>query len=255
MGNAGSSKTAQHCHLSHQPSTNGGQQHDPQASRRKRSIELPDLDQSLGFTQRLGRPFLESIFFPLMSLSLTMAAADEREITHLEHAVMEESRSESDYYPKPEAFLRLNGPPDATCPGFNILGAATASPPHEPSADRQTDDHDIWTTKIPHDVFHFTSEEDDDNSEISSSVESVASSGPLTPPHAPPQLPAQLRKAVLNEGSLVPEGSGDDNSILPRPEHSVIDHLLASPINKGYFSVAVTKRYKHKVGTDRLNVI
>jgi 5'-AMP-activated protein kinase beta subunit, interaction domain len=152
---------------------------------------------------------------------------------------------------EPEASLRPDGPPDAIGPpyqSFDRLATAKESAPRQPrqSPTQTLEDGATWTTKIPHDVFLYTSEEDED-SKISSSIDS---SGPLMPPHPPPQLPAQLRKAVLNEAVLVPEGSGDDNSIIPLPEHSVIDHLLASPINKGYFSVAVTERYKQKVRLD-----
>lgn len=63
----------------------------------------------------------------------------------------------------------------------------------------------------------------------------------------PPTLPAQLEKGVLNATVLVAKGSGDDNSILPRPDHSVLNHLAASPIKGGLLSVGVTTRYRQKV--------
>jgi len=69
----------------------------------------------------------------------------------------------------------------------------------------------------------------------------------LVHPVAPPSLPAQLQRGVLNSIVLVAQGSGDDNSLLPKPDHSVIDHLAASPITKGLLSVGVTKRYRKKV--------
>lgn len=71
----------------------------------------------------------------------------------------------------------------------------------------------------------------------------------LLHPVAPPSLPAQLQRGVLNSIVLVAQGSGDDNSLLPKPDHSVIDHLAASPITKGLLSVGVTKRYRKKFVT------
>lgn len=73
---------------------------------------------------------------------------------------------------------------------------------------------------------------------------------PPPPPSAgvpPPSLPAQLEKGPLNHAAYVTQGSGDDNSILPKPDHSVINHLAASPIKGGFLSVGVTTRYKRKV--------
>lgn len=63
----------------------------------------------------------------------------------------------------------------------------------------------------------------------------------------PPSLPAQLERGVLNATVLVAKGSGDDNSLLPKPDHSVLNHLAASPIKGGLLSVGVTTRYRRKV--------
>lgn len=65
----------------------------------------------------------------------------------------------------------------------------------------------------------------------------------------PPTLPAQLEKGVLNATVLVAKGSGDDNSLLPKPDHSVLNHLAASPIKGGLLSVGVTTRYRRKVSS------
>ena len=70
----------------------------------------------------------------------------------------------------------------------------------------------------------------------------------------PPILPAQLEKGVLNATVLVAKGSGDDNSILPKPDHSVLNHLAASPIKGGLLSVGVTTRYRRKVSAELLRV-
>ncbi|KAI8460737.1 hypothetical protein BY996DRAFT_6409149 [Phakopsora pachyrhizi] len=62
----------------------------------------------------------------------------------------------------------------------------------------------------------------------------------------PPKLPAQLKEGILNITSRIPEGTVDDNSLLTRPDHSVLNHLAASPIKQGLLSVGVTSRYKRK---------
>jgi hypothetical protein len=41
---------------------------------------------------------------------------------------------------------------------------------------------------------------------------------------------------------------GDDNSVLPLPSHSVVNHLATSAIRNGVLAVATTTRYKAKVG-------
>ena len=66
---------------------------------------------------------------------------------------------------------------------------------------------------------------------------------------SPPHLPASLAKGVLNDSNIVAQGSGDDNSILPIPDHTAIDHLAASPITKGLLSVGMTKRFRRKFVT------
>lgn len=40
---------------------------------------------------------------------------------------------------------------------------------------------------------------------------------------------------------------GDDNSVLPLPSHSVVNHLATSAIRNGVLAVATTTRYKAKV--------
>lgn len=48
------------------------------------------------------------------------------------------------------------------------------------------------------------------------------------------------------EFSLSPIG-GDDNSVLPLPSHSVVNHLATSAIRNGVLAVGSTTRYKAKV--------
>lgn len=76
--------------------------------------------------------------------------------------------------------------------------------------------------------------------------------GPPVPP--PPSLPRQLEKVILNSSpanpALAPPGGMvDDNSILPAPNHVVLNHLTASAIKGGVLAVGTTTRYKRKYVT------
>jgi 5'-AMP-activated protein kinase beta subunit, interaction domain len=67
----------------------------------------------------------------------------------------------------------------------------------------------------------------------------------------PPALPRQLEKVILNStpatDSLQTGGAVDDNSVLPAPNHVVLNHLTASAIKSGVLAVGTTTRYKRKV--------
>lgn len=68
----------------------------------------------------------------------------------------------------------------------------------------------------------------------------------------PPTLPRHLEKVILNSTPKELEGTvggagGDDNSILPVPNHVVLNHLTASAIRNGTLAVGTTTRYKRKV--------
>lgn len=81
------------------------------------------------------------------------------------------------------------------------------------------------------------------------------------PPPPPPSLPRQLEKVILNSSpaSLQPPPAPhsayagpppvDDNSILPAPNHVVLNHLTASAIKGGVLAVGTTTRYKRKYVT------
>lgn len=126
------------------------------------------------------------------------------------------------------------------------------------------DDFATWTQEIPHELEEWGEwelERDQIESDWLNANPNPTSStpGPIYPPQPtsismglqclppPPSLPAQLEKGPLNHAAYVTMGSGDDNSILPKPDHSVINHLAASPIKGGFLSVGVTTRYKRKV--------
>ncbi|KAF9517258.1 carbohydrate-binding module family 48 protein [Hydnum rufescens UP504] len=69
-------------------------------------------------------------------------------------------------------------------------------------------------------------------------------------PH-PAALPRHLEKVILNaqrhgRDRAVMEGVRDDNSVLPIPNHVVLNHLGTSAIKNGVLAVATTMRYHKK---------
>lgn len=124
----------------------------------------------------------------------------------------------------------------------------------------ENEEDEEWTQEIPKELVEWGEwEAERDALENESAISIAGAEAPpskpareLPPPPAssgvpPPSLPAQLEKGPLNHAAYVTQGSGDDNSILPKPDHSVINHLAASPIKGGFLSVGVTTRYKRKV--------
>ncbi|KAF9113539.1 galactose metabolism- protein [Mortierella sp. AM989] len=61
------------------------------------------------------------------------------------------------------------------------------------------------------------------------------------PNDPPPALPPHLEKVILNN---VP--SKEDNSVLPVPNHVVLNHLYACSVKEGVLSIGVTARYRKK---------
>ena len=69
----------------------------------------------------------------------------------------------------------------------------------------------------------------------------------------PPQLPRQLEKVILNAGvahNQVPINTNaalvDDNSVLPAPNHAVLNHLATGAIKNGVLAMGTVTRYKNK---------
>ena len=69
----------------------------------------------------------------------------------------------------------------------------------------------------------------------------AASSIEEVPP--PPSLPLFLGKSILNGTSLMK----DDASVLPMPNHTVLNHLSTSSIRNEILATSLTTRYKRKV--------
>ncbi|CAG8442650.1 6769_t:CDS:2 [Ambispora gerdemannii] len=61
----------------------------------------------------------------------------------------------------------------------------------------------------------------------------------------PPSLPPHLEKVLLNSSAV----SKEDNSVLPVPNHVVLNHLYACSIRDGVMAVASTARYRKKYVT------
>ncbi|CAO1633877.1 unnamed protein product [Sympodiomycopsis kandeliae] len=114
-----------------------------------------------------------------------------------------------------------------------------------------------WVQEVPESVVkaHYAEEQWHDE------IERLENSGhhlhqeQQQPPYAPPPaLPRQLEKVILNSSPANPAlappgGTVDDNSILPAPNHVVLNHLTASAIKGGVLAVGTTTRYKRKYVT------
>ena len=109
----------------------------------------------------------------------------------------------------------------------------------------------IWTSHVPSSV-ELAQEAEEHMLEQADHVSENESS--LLP--RPPQLPRQLEKVILNAGisskhepihakaALV-----DDNSVLPAPNHAVLNHLATGAIKNGVLAMGTVSRYKHKYVT------
>ena len=124
-----------------------------------------------------------------------------------------------------------------------------------------TDDGSLWTTIIPPALVNFI--------QIEERAKDVAPDGLsqaaydqyhqnlqqlLATVPAPPTVPRHLKDPILNTSPKDLEGTvggtaGDDNSILPVPNHVVLNHLTAAAIRNGTLAVGTTTRYKRKVSS------
>lgn len=119
------------------------------------------------------------------------------------------------------------------------------------------DQEETWTSEIPTALIE-AQEAEEAQREAEESGAAPAQHGadgreaPL--PH-PPALPRQLEKVILNSSPANPSNGTttgstvDDNSILPAPNHVVLNHLTASSIKGGVLAVGTTTRYKRKYVT------
>ena len=75
--------------------------------------------------------------------------------------------------------------------------------------------------------------------------------GPGTAPVVDLDAPRRRERSNSRRGVVGPDGVtspiGDDNSVLPMPSHSVVNHLATSAIRNGVLAVGTTTRYKAKV--------
>lgn len=158
-------------------------------------------------------------------------------------------------------YLNVTGTGGAAAAEWGTARAAAKATTsiEEPTADDEDDeviDDEEWTQELPQELVEW--------GEWEAELEQAQNEGgenatpqrkpPFTSTIMPPSLPAQLERGPLNHAAYVTQGSGDDNSILPKPDHSVINHLAASPIKGGFLSVGVTIRYKRKVGAPLFSI-
>lgn len=124
------------------------------------------------------------------------------------------------------------------------------------------DQEETWTSEIPTALIDAQEAEEaqreaDESGQAASKQAQHHGSGNTTgaPLPQPPALPRQLEKVILNSSPANPSNgttSGstvDDNSILPAPNHVVLNHLTASSIKGGVLAVGTTTRYKRKYVT------
>ncbi|KAG9099019.1 hypothetical protein FS749_002307 [Ceratobasidium sp. UAMH 11750] len=123
-----------------------------------------------------------------------------------------------------------------------------------------------WTSEIPPHLIHAAQLEEQ---YLTRRTEPDAPPPPLIP--HPPALPRHLEKVILNArttgsatsasgvtkstvaaiggigaGAGVGPGGADDNSVLPVPNHVVLNHLGTSAIKGGVLAVGTTTRYHRK---------
>ncbi|KAG0147228.1 hypothetical protein CROQUDRAFT_43155 [Cronartium quercuum f. sp. fusiforme G11] len=156
-------------------------------------------------------------------------------------------------------YLQIN-PGDAPFRGLGPRGIwsgyahrnwSSLGPLYDERLDLENMEESLWTNSIPdaliaYEDYHESLMNDDEIQENDHQSNVVPLPGDSGFAAEPPKLPAQLKEGILNLASRLPEGQSDDNSLLPKPDHSVLNHLAASPIKQGLLSVGVTSRYKRK---------
>lgn len=124
--------------------------------------------------------------------------------------------------------------------------------------DDGTDQEETWTSEIPASLVEAQEAEEaqreaEESGQASKHAQHGSDGAPALP--QPPALPRQLEKVILNSSPANPSNGTttgstvDDNSILPAPNHVVLNHLTASSIKGGVLAVGTTTRYKRKYVT------
>ncbi|KAF0492722.1 AMPKBI-domain-containing protein [Gigaspora margarita] len=119
--------------------------------------------------------------------------------------------------------------------GMNADDLLSSTPPGE------------YTDEIPGYLLAYAHSRNIIENNISSSTskrDSIETRGSMTG-EQPPTLPPHLGKVLLNSSAV----SKEDNSVLPVPNHVVLNHLYACSIRDGVMAVAATARYRKKYMT------
>ncbi|CAG8444677.1 11731_t:CDS:2 [Acaulospora morrowiae] len=103
-----------------------------------------------------------------------------------------------------------------------------------------------YTDKIPSYLLAYDqSVGTEENVEGNSNTEDAGEPSERLTKNRPPTLPPHLERVLLN----FPAISKDDNSVLPEPNHVVLNHLYACSIRDNVMAVAGTARYRKKYVT------
>lgn len=119
----------------------------------------------------------------------------------------------------------------------------------------RTDDDSQWTSAIPAPLVLYQYLEELPMTCAPAEYDDHISRFPhITSVPQPPTLPRILDKVILNseprrtwDDPSANQPGLDDNSILPVPNHVVLNHLTASAIKNGTLGVGTTTRYRKKV--------
>ncbi|GAC99420.1 predicted AMP-activated protein kinase beta subunit [Pseudozyma hubeiensis SY62] len=125
--------------------------------------------------------------------------------------------------------------------------------------DDGNDQEETWTSEIPTALIEAQEAEEaqreaEEDGQAPAHAQHGSDGGGAVLP-LPPALPRQLEKVILNSSPANPSNGTstsstvDDNSILPAPNHVVLNHLTASSIKGGVLAVGTTTRYKRKYVT------
>lgn len=128
----------------------------------------------------------------------------------------------------------------STSSASSVTSGWDPSDPSSPTLSRQ---QNAFGSEIPPHLIH--------SAHLEERYLSQAIANPPPIPH-PAALPRHLEKQILNahrhgRDRAVMDGVGDDNSVLPVPNHVVLNHLATSAIKNGVLAVATTTRYHKKV--------
>ncbi|KOS12934.1 snf1-related kinase complex anchoring protein sip1 [Malassezia pachydermatis] len=210
---------------------------------------------------RPGTPFLCTLYLPPGTHRLKFVVDNRWRVSHDLHTATDGDGTLVNYVEIPNPCepdddrVRLDVHRDeAWKRAMAELRSSTANPRGEWDVLDEIPGHaeGAWTSEVPPSI-EVAQEAEEQLAE--QELEPEASS--LLP--APPQLPRQLEKVLLNSTMANKETTintaaaiVDDNSILPAPNHAVLNHLATGAIKNGVLAMGTVTRYKNKYVTTLL---